>query len=285
MNNFLKKGERNLDEIYSRIKKRDFSGSEGQEIKNSFFVITSSFVAKIGALVFTIILARLLMPELFGLYSIILSFVMILIIFSDLGIQEAIVNFVSRELGKNKKSKAKAYFIYFLKTKFVLVLFISLVLLVSAKFLANDLLGKPIFLGLVAGAVYLFFLELSGVLEALLFSTNKFKDILLKQTIFQVARIILVPILVILGIKYYLSDESKVFLVLMGLTLAVVISTLITYFISRKNLGFLDAKKESLTERDISKARVLLFTMPAIALSGLFFGGGGYFVFGVFCYI
>jgi len=104
MNGFLKKERATFKEIFNRIKKRDFSGSEGLEIKNSFFIMLISFVAKIGALIFTIIVARLLMPELFGLYSIVLAVIMTFVLFSDLGIGDAIVRFISN-LGEIERQK------------------------------------------------------------------------------------------------------------------------------------------------------------------------------------
>ena len=69
----LLNGENQIKGIFSRIRRRDFSGNSGQAIKNSTFQLATNLVAKIGSLFFTIIIARLLMPELFGLYSLALA--------------------------------------------------------------------------------------------------------------------------------------------------------------------------------------------------------------------
>ena len=104
MANFLKrqiKSEGNdIKDIWQRIKKRDFSGNTGLAIKNSIYQFSTNAFAKIGSLIFTIILARLLMPELFGLYSLTLSTILIFGAISELGVTQTMVRFVSKEFGE-----------------------------------------------------------------------------------------------------------------------------------------------------------------------------------------
>lgn len=272
MNGFLKKERATFKEIFNRIKKRDFSGSEGLEIKNSFFIMLISFVAKIGALIFTIIVARLLMPELFGLYSIVLAVIMTFVLFSDLGIGDAIVRFISKELGRNRKAKAKSYAIYFLRIKVFLIFVTAILLIIFSSYLSNDVFNKPIFLGLIAGALYLIIIGISDILEGLLSSTNSFKNMLWKESIFQTLRIILVPILIILGLNYSFSNEVNISLVILGLTGSLFFASLLVYIISKKKFYFFKSKKEKLTKNDGLKINKFLIAMPSIAISGLFFG-------------
>jgi len=98
-------------EIINSIKNRNFKGNKGLAIKNSFYQFSTNFVAKIGGLFFTIILARLLMPELFGLYSLAIATIFIFISFTDLGIGSAIITFVSRYLSRGRKGKAKGHLV------------------------------------------------------------------------------------------------------------------------------------------------------------------------------
>ena len=98
-----------IKNIFRRIKDRDFEGNTGMAIKNSIYQFSTTLLAKIGAFFFTIIMARLLLPELFGLYSLALSTILFFVTFSDLGIGEALLRFVSKYLGKNKDTKAKSY--------------------------------------------------------------------------------------------------------------------------------------------------------------------------------
>ena len=58
-----------------------------------------------GALLFTIILARILMPEFFGLYSLALSTLIMFVSFTDLGLESGMVFFLSKALAKKNEIK------------------------------------------------------------------------------------------------------------------------------------------------------------------------------------
>ena len=175
MKNIIKKQEKEVLGILDIIKKRKFKGYTGLVIKNSLYQLAATFSAKIGSLLFTIILARMLMPELFGLYSLALSTIVIFVSFADLGIGPTLIRFVSRELGKNKKAKAKAYVSYLLKWKIILILIFLVVLVASAGFIANNYYQKPLFLALIAGSLYILSISLIGFIESIFHSTNNFK--------------------------------------------------------------------------------------------------------------
>ncbi len=73
----IKEEENDIKDIWRRIRKRDFSGNKGLAVKNSVYNLSKTIFSKIGSLVFVVILARLLMPELFGLYNLALSTILI----------------------------------------------------------------------------------------------------------------------------------------------------------------------------------------------------------------
>ena len=98
----LKKTPFFLQDVLIRIKKRNFSGNTGQAIKNSGWTTATILVSKIGSLIFTIITARLLMPELFGLYSLALSTISLFALFSDLGIGQSLIKFVVSSRSEKK---------------------------------------------------------------------------------------------------------------------------------------------------------------------------------------
>jgi len=83
---FIKQEKTEFINIFRKNKKRDFLGNEGMAIKNSSFQISKTIIAKAGGLLFTILLARALMPELFGLYSLALSTIFLFMGFIDMGI-------------------------------------------------------------------------------------------------------------------------------------------------------------------------------------------------------
>ena len=109
-----------LNNVFLRFRKKDFSGNQGALIKNSTWNLISIFGGKVGSFIFTIVLARMLMPELFGLYSLALSTILFFTIFSELGIGTSMLTYVSKSLGKNDPKKAKSYYNYLLKYKLYL---------------------------------------------------------------------------------------------------------------------------------------------------------------------
>src|SRR3989339_886938 len=105
----IKEEEKDFLNIFQRLKKRDFSGNTGQAIKNSTYQIATSLVYKISSIIFTIVVARLLMPELYGLYGLALSTIVLFMAFSDFGIGTALLTFIAKNIDIDKK-KAKGYY-------------------------------------------------------------------------------------------------------------------------------------------------------------------------------
>ena len=103
--------------------------------KNSFYSFFSFAINHLGGLVFTIFVARILNPEAFGMYSLALSTTVLLMTLGDLGLNEALVRYVS--LNFKNKSKAKSYFLYFLKIKIFVLLSLSVLLIISSELIAS----------------------------------------------------------------------------------------------------------------------------------------------------
>lgn len=120
---FLEREELEVKNFFHSIKNKNFNGAKGQAIKNSSYQFAATLIAKIGALFFTILIARMLMPELFGYYTLALSTIVLFSTFSDLGVVSALMTFISKKLGNKEFGKAKAYFRQLLKYKFYLAIF------------------------------------------------------------------------------------------------------------------------------------------------------------------
>src|SRR3989344_3093762 len=216
--NYFKKTGKDVKEISSRFYKRDFSGDEGQVIKNSTYQISTQLVAKFGSLIFTVIVARMLMPELFGLYNLAISTIM-----------------------------------------------------VFAHFLATSFYQKPLFLALIAGSVYLFFMEISSILKSSYQSINKFELIFTQEIIFQTLRIIFVSSVIFLSLNYLVNEELLMFYIVLALSTAAFISFLFLFSFSKKTLTFLEHKKSNITKREKSNLNKFILAVSVTALSGIFF--------------
>lgn len=265
-----------IKDIFRRIKKRDFSGNTGLAVKNSIFQFSTTIVAKIGSLIFTIILARLLMPELFGLYSLAFSTIMIFAAFSTLGVGQAMVKFLAS--AKSSK-KAKAYFSYLIKVKLILTLASASALIFLSRFLAVNYYNKPILLALLAGIFYLIFSGFAGVFEGIFKSSNNFKKSFYKEILFQSFRVILIPLAILLTINQF-STQVLLFSVFIALSFSSLFAFVFLIISARKEISFLKIKKSSLDKKEKSNINKFIIALSAMVISLTFFGNIDMFVLG-----
>lgn len=259
----IKRGKDEVFSILKTIKERKFEGNRGLVIKNSVYQFSTSIVSKIGSILFTMILARMLLPELFGLYSLALSTIILFASFSDLGILDTSVMFLSRELSK-RRGNPGGYYNYLLKLKMFLSISVSLLLVVSAYFIANSYYHKPIFFALLAGSLYILASGLLGFFAGIFQAENNFRKIFSKEAVFQFLRLIFVPIVILLTIKD--SDQLLIFSMFIALALSYFISFLYLY-LNRPTYEGYELKND---EKKKVNSSVILLT--ATILSGVFFG-------------
>jgi len=262
-----------VKEIFSRLKKRDFSGTTGLVVKNSFYQFSRDLISKLGSFIFTVILARLLLPEMFGLYSLALSTILIFAAVSELGVRTTLIRFVAKEFGK-KRGKIKAYLFYLGKIGVVLVIFFAILLLVLADYISNNFYQKPIFLALLAGSLYIIFIQLMGFLQSMLQASNYFKAIFKREIIFQASKIILVPLAIIFAIKYSLSNEINLMLIILFLVFSLFLTSLFLFY-DVKKIYFKKIKTEKinkLQKKQKTTINKFLLATATLVFSGVFFG-------------
>ena len=267
----LRNGRKEIFGVFKALKERKFEGNKGIAIKNSAYQLLTTAIGKGGTLLFTIIIARMLMPELFGLYSLALSTTVVFSAPSDLGLGTTLIRFVSKSLGKNKPKEAKSYFSYLLKAKAILSITSAALLLLSAKFIANNYYQKPISLALIAGAIYIVLINFTTLFEVLFQSANNFKQAMYKEAIFQLSRLILIPLAILLTIQKF-STEISLFWIISSLALCYLITLI---FISRrayKTINFLKFEGQQLSitkKKEVNRFWALVSTT---VLSGIFLG-------------
>ncbi len=271
MKNNLIKGERkNIKDIFRRIIKRDFSGNTGLVIKNSLYQFSTNLVTKIGSLIFMIFLARMLMPELFGLYSLALSTILIFVAFSELGIPHTLIRFVSKKFGKNKNPKS--YVVYLAKLKLFLTFVSILILIISAKFISDNYYQKPIFLALIAGLLFILFVAFAGFLQAILIASNNFKGIFYREIVFQIIRLTIIPLLILFSLKQFFSDEFLLFFIILFLSFSYLISSIFLLFFSKNKLKYLTEKKKEISFLEKKKVNKFMLPISATVVTAAFFG-------------
>lgn len=232
-------------------------------LKNTAFNSSSIIISGIGGLIFTVILARLLHPELFGIYHLALSVALVMLTFTDLGVNRTMTRYVSYALGKNDKTLARSFFRYLLKIKFLFALLTSLALIILAKPLAIYIFHKPdLFLPLKIVGILIFFFSFMDFLDGTFVALQKFKYSVARSVIYEISRLAIIPLFIILGYSVYGA--------LVGLTLSLIIVVAVLLFFLAKRYSYLFKGKTI----KIEKGRVLRFlgylTFSTL-VAGLFF--------------
>jgi len=267
----IREEENFLKNIFNRFRRRDFSGTTGEAMKNSSYQLTQNLVFKIGSLIFTIIIARLLLPEAMGLYSLALSTIVLLGTFSDLGIGQAMITYGARFLGKKDFGKTKGYAKQLFKWKLFLISLSSLVLITLSYFIAEYYYQKPIFYAILVGAIYIPVNSLLGFIETMFKSGENFKVPLFKELIVQILRFVLVPLTILLFLSSQISKENLVIVTISAVTFCYFIALLFLVFKAKKKLSFLKHQRKELSEGEIKGLKKFIYPLSATALAGMFF--------------
>ncbi|HLD55320.1 MAG TPA: oligosaccharide flippase family protein [Candidatus Nanoarchaeia archaeon] len=279
MESFVKEEEKDFLNIFQRLKKRDFSGNTGQAIKNSTYQIATSLVYKISSIIFTIVVARLLMPELYGLYGLALSTIVLFMAFSDFGIGTALLTFIAQNIDKDKK-KAKGYYNFLFRYKLILIVIISFVLIATSYYISNIYYNKPIFYALLAGGLYIPAYQLMSYFIHFFVAQNNLKIGLINEMIVQFLRLIFVPLAIILFLGK-VKNEVLLLIIFLVITFAYFVGMLFLYFSIYKQ-KFLEIKEEKLTKDEKKELNKFILPLSITALSGLFFGSIDLLILGHF---
>lgn len=212
--------------------------------KNSFYNFSSFAINHLGGLIFTIILARIFNPEVFGTYSLTLSVIAILMTLGDLGLNEAMMKYVSSNFNNNQK--AKSYFIYLLKFKIFVLLSLSAILMLCSKLIAIFYNNEPLSYLLILGGFYLFFYSMMQFISTLLYAFKNIKAYVYKEFIFQTIRICLIPFLLIFSFGY-LAAGPIIFIIISSI---ITIIFLIIYLL-RKYPNFFKSKKIRIDKKEL----------------------------------
>lgn len=257
--------------IFKRFWSRDFSGSGGQVIKNSAYSLATSLSMKFGSFLFTIIIARMLSPEMFGFYSLTISTLLLFTTLSDLGVGTSALAFISRELGKKRDSKARAYFDLFFKYRAMLVATVSIILIFVGYYLENNYYQKPIYYALLVGILWVIFNQIAGHLTTIFQANNDFKIPMRGEWISQVSRLLVVP-LGVFGL-YHLGLSDNIFLagIILLLSIPDLLVLMYNLFEANRRLIFLKSTPTKLTKNDRRQVNRFILPLTFSVFSGMFF--------------
>ncbi len=244
-------------------------------VKNSFWGFTATLISRFGALFFTILIARMLLPERYGIFSIAMSIGLFFYIFADIGINASAVRFISAALNNDKK-RIGAYYKYLLKIKIVLSVTFFILLILLAYPISNYVFkNADLFIPLMAASFYIFVLSFEVFHNQLFYTLEKAQFISLRETLVQLLKIIFAATLFI-----FVAAKYQVLGIFLGLALIHLIALIIILMYFKKNFPELFIKHPD----HIDKKSVLRFVrfLTISSISSVFFMNVDSIMLGIF---
>lgn len=233
--------------------------------KNSIYNLTGTLIMRISGLFITIILARFLLPEFFGIYSLVFSIVTVALVFTDLGINNTTTRYVSYFIGKKQVKKARSYLKNFIYAKLFLSFFVVFVIILLSRFFSETVFQKPIiFFPLLFSCFYILAISFLDFSKSILISFKDFKKITSIHLIHHSLRFLFALIAVLL-----LKELSAVSGVFLGFSFAILIAFFYSLFCFNKNKEFFIGRTQKIEN---SKVTRYLFYMALVGVSLKFFG-------------
>jgi len=205
-------------------------------LKNSFFSSSSALIRGIGGFLFSVVIARILTPEQFGIYALAIS-VCFFIMQIDFGTGYTTIRYIAYAVGRRDEGLTRGYFRFFLKIRLVIGFLFALSLIISAESLAIHVFKKPeMFIPLEILAIFLFFFFLTHFIDCCFQAFQDFRYSAIKSIIYESLKFAFV-------IPLSLLFFNGVFI---GLTLASALTFIIIFSLFRKNYSYLfkDAAKK-----------------------------------------
>lgn len=123
--------------IFNRI----FRLSKTQTAKDTYTLFGGNVISAFLGFFFTLIIARALSVEDFGIFSAAINLIVIIASVTDLGMSSGLINFVSSSLAKGERDKADQYIKASFVIRFISVFFLSFLIIVFAPFVSKQFLA------------------------------------------------------------------------------------------------------------------------------------------------
>lgn len=169
--------------------------------KSSFYLFLGKTSSTIIMAIASIIVARLLGPENYGLYTVALIVPSLLIPISDLGISPALTRFSAKLRSEDKEGKAASL----IKTGIILKLLFSIVLSIAlfllSEVIAINVLKRPQMVLLTQlGSLYIFGLAVLSTVDSIYIGLDETEKSGLLMNIQAITKAVISPLLIILGL-------------------------------------------------------------------------------------
>ena len=244
-------------------------------VKNSFWSVLTTLFAKIGGMIFSIILARILLPEKFGIYNLALSIVLSALSLINIATNQTISRYISYSLGKKDTKKAKSYYVFLSKIKFILSISLMIILIIIAYPLSFYVFNKPgLFLPLLGLTIYVVTFSFQNLYETIFYVLGKVNILTIKESLIQFSKIIICLFLFVLL-------SNSILIAIFSIIIASCISIIFMRVRLKKIVGFLFNKTD---KGKINKPKVLNFLKQAMlsSMSATLFDALDVIILGIF---
>ena len=222
-----------------------------QVIKNSIWNFLAIFVAKAGGLLFVAIVARLLLPEKYGIYALATSLALLTLTLTNRGVNQTLSRYVAEAIGKNNKKLAAAEYKFILNLKFLLTIISTALLFMLAYPLTFYVFKKPdLFFPLIISSAYLFVLSFENFYLTLFYTIKKAKYLVSREAILQSCKV-----LFILFISVFVAKIYHISAVILILIISVLVSFFFLFTYLKKIIPFIFVK----SNEKVKKKRILKF--------------------------
>ena len=158
--------------------------------RNVIFNFASLVIGNISGLFLVIIIARILKPEYFGIYSLTIAIANVLIAITNLGIDGAVIRYTayfSKDI-----LRVRSHLRYFLKIKVFLGFSVSTILFFVSDKLANVFGDERLALTFAVASLIVVFASLTNVLNSFFMGLQKFRYTFFRQIVYEISRWILI---------------------------------------------------------------------------------------------
>lgn len=198
----------------------------------------------IGGIGTAILFPKILGPEQFGYFALVFSVANIWLFFSSFGIDDSMIKFISSSTVKNNTVE---YLRFFYKWKYFLTIISAVSLFLFSDQIAIYLFKESkLSIGIKVSSIYVLFYSLYNYYNNIFIGLKKNKLIFYSSTLYNILRIILPIILVLIVLDY--SN------VIVGTTISTLLALLILiYWLSKMNL------KDESKELDFSEIKKFIY--------------------------
>ncbi|MDI9646188.1 MAG: flippase [Archaeoglobales archaeon] len=218
-----------------------------QVFRNFIYNASSLLIGNLSGLIVSIYLAKTLKPELFGIYSLVLSIAYLVLSLTDLGINAATTRYVADAYFRQDFESLRGYIKNLAILKLLLSALASLLTLISAEFISIYFFAKPeLYEPLVFSSAFIFFYSLSGYLNSIYNAFKDFKASLIRSLSYEASKLLFIIIFVYVGLEVVGA--------ILGLVMASLASLVVLILYSKKYKFFYGKTKK------IHWFRVIKFT-------------------------